>query len=131
MKSLFYHSTDLKNLPSIAKWGILPGKDGFVYLCKDPLDAFEFGYEQAVFEGNEFFIVIPALLDTNYLVECQRETVFAINPFDCVKYEDIIRKNQLALSDEDIKYYSMHEFQGSMKSKTINLLIQALMKEKQ
>lgn len=129
MKSLFYHSTDLKNLPSIAKWGILPGKDGFVYLCKNPLDAFEFGYEQAVFEGNEFFIVIPALLDTSSLIECQRETVFSVNPYDCVKYEDTIKNTHLALSDEDIKYFSMHDYNGSFQSKIINILLQELMRK--
>lgn len=128
MRALYYHSTELKNLPGIARWGILPGQDGYVHLCKDPLDAFEFGYEKAILDDYNLFIVIPAMIDDLNLSKYKVNTVFSTVPFDCVKHEGRISNKCLALLDEDLSYYSIHPYSGSIESLKNRLLLQELLK---
>lgn len=44
----FYHATDRKNLGPILIDGIKPGVDGYVYLCKEPIDAVKFVFIRGV-----------------------------------------------------------------------------------
>lgn len=46
----FYHATHKDNLESILTQGIKPGMDGYVYLCRDLIDAVKFVYIRAVYD---------------------------------------------------------------------------------
>jgi len=104
MKELYYHSTALFNLKGINNSGIKPSPDGFVHLCKDPLDAFEFGLEKYMFEENELFVVIPVLLDSEKLQSYQEDSIISGVPIDCVKHKGAISKKCISHQDDVFLY---------------------------